>query len=417
MGKFKINGGKRLYGEVEVHGAKNSILPILAATILNEGVSVIHNCPRLKDVDSMIEILEHIGCKIDFNGRDIVVDASNVKDSEIPDNLMRTMRSSIFLMGALIARNKKAFISFPGGCDIGHRPIDLHLKGLKKLGVEIEESYGYIRCKGVRVRGNEIHLDLPSVGATENIMLAATLADGITVIRNAAKEPEIEDLQNFLNSMGARITGAGTNTIVIEGVKKLHDTEYTIIPDRIVAGTYLCAAAMTRGELTVVKALKEHLEPLISKLKETGCELKTGNDYIKITCNKRPKAVDMIVTLPYPGFPTDLQPQIVSVLSIAEGTSIVTETIFDNRFKYTEELVRMGADIKVEGRVAVIRGVDKITGAKVLAKDLRGGVALVIAGLGAEGTTVVEGAEHIDRGYESLEKALKSVGADIVRIM
>ncbi|NNG66061.1 UDP-N-acetylglucosamine 1-carboxyvinyltransferase [Caldanaerobacter subterraneus] len=417
MGKFKINGGKRLYGEVEVHGAKNSILPILAATILNEGVSVIHNCPRLKDVDSMIEILEHIGCKIDFNGRDIVVDARDVKDSEIPDNLMRTMRSSIFLMGALIARNKKAFISFPGGCDIGHRPIDLHLKGLKKLGVEIEESYGYIRCKGVRVRGNEIHLDLPSVGATENIMLAATLADGITVIRNAAKEPEIEDLQNFLNSMGARITGAGTNTIVIEGVKKLHDTEYTIIPDRIVAGTYLCAAAMTRGELTIVKALKEHLEPLISKLKETGCELKTGNDYIKITCNKRPKAVDMIVTLPYPGFPTDLQPQIVSVLSIAEGTSIVTETIFDNRFKYTEELVRMGADIKVEGRVAVIRGVDKITGAKVLAKDLRGGVALVIAGLGAEGTTVVEGAEHIDRGYESLEKALKSVGADIVRIM
>ncbi|AAM24846.1 UDP-N-acetylglucosamine 1-carboxyvinyltransferase [Caldanaerobacter subterraneus] len=417
MGKFKINGGKRLYGEVEVHGAKNSILPILAATILNEGVSVIHNCPRLKDVDSMIEILEHIGCKVSFSGRDIVVDARDVKDSEIPDNLMRTMRSSIFLMGALIARNKKAFISFPGGCDIGHRPIDLHLKGLKKLGVEIEESYGYIRCKGVRVRGNEIHLDLPSVGATENIMLAATLADGITVIRNAAKEPEIEDLQNFLNSMGARITGAGTNTIVIEGVKKLHDTEYTIIPDRIVAGTYLCAAAMTRGELTVVKALKEHLEPLISKLKETGCELKTGNDYIKITCNKRPKAVDMIVTLPYPGFPTDLQPQIVSVLSIAEGTSIVTETIFDNRFKYTEELVRMGADIKVEGRVAVIRGVDKITGAKVLAKDLRGGVALVIAGLGAEGTTVVEGAEHIDRGYESLEKALKSVGADIVRIM
>lgn len=417
MGKFKINGGKRLYGEVEVHGAKNSILPILAATILNEGVSVIHNCPRLKDVDSMIEILEHIGCKVSFSGRDIVVDARDVKDSEIPDNLMRTMRSSIFLMGALIARNKKAFISFPGGCDIGHRPIDLHLKGLKKLGVEIEESYGYIRGKGVRVRGNEIHLDLPSVGATENIMLAATLADGITVIRNAAKEPEIEDLQNFLNSMGARITGAGTNTIVIEGVKKLHDTEYTIIPDRIVAGTYLCAAAMTRGELTVVKALKEHLEPLISKLKETGCELKTGNDYIKITCNKRPKAVDMIVTLPYPGFPTDLQPQIVSVLSIAEGTSIVTETIFDNRFKYTEELVRMGADIKVEGRVAVIRGVDKITGAKVLAKDLRGGVALVIAGLGAEGTTVVEGAEHIDRGYESLEKALKSVGADIVRIM
>ncbi|KHO62809.1 MULTISPECIES: UDP-N-acetylglucosamine 1-carboxyvinyltransferase [Thermoanaerobacter] len=417
MGKFKINGGNRLYGELKVNGAKNSVLPILAASILNEGISVIHDCPKLKDVYSMIEILEHLGCKITFKGRDIIIDARYVKDSEIPDSLMRTMRSSIFLMGALISRNTKALMSFPGGCDIGHRPIDLHLKGLRKLGVKVEESYGYIKCEGEKVRGNEIHLDLPSVGATENIMLAGVFAEGITIIRNAAKEPEIEDLQNFLNSMGAKISGAGTNTIIIEGVKRLHDTEYTIIPDRIVAGTYLCAAVMTRGELTVVNALKEHLEPLLSKLRETGCKIQTGNDYIKIMCDKRPKAVDMIITLPYPGFPTDLQPQMASVLSVAEGTSIITETIFDNRFKYTEELIRMGADIKVEGRVAVIRGVEKLMGAKVVARDLRGGAALIIAGLGAKGTTIVEEAEHIDRGYESIEKALKSVGGDIVRIM
>jgi UDP-N-acetylglucosamine 1-carboxyvinyltransferase len=417
MGKFKINGGNRLYGELKVNGAKNSVLPILAASILNEGISVIHDCPKLKDVYSMIEILEHLGCKVTFKGRDIIIDARYVKDSEIPDSLMRTMRSSIFLMGALISRNKKALMSFPGGCDIGHRPIDLHLKGLRKLGVKVEESYGYIKCEGEKVRGNEIHLDLPSVGTTENIMLAGVFAEGITIIRNAAKEPEIEDLQNFLNSMGAKISGAGTNTIIIEGVKRLHDTEYTIIPDRIVAGTYLCAAVMTRGELTVVNALKEHLEPLLSKLRETGCKIQTGNDYIKIMCDKRPKAVDMIITLPYPGFPTDLQPQMASVLSVAEGTSIVTETIFDNRFKYTEELIRMGADIKVEGRVAVIRGVEKLMGAKVAARDLRGGAALIIAGLGAKGTTIVEEAEHIDRGYESIENALKSVGGDIVRIM
>lgn len=417
MGKFKINGGNRLYGELKVNGAKNSVLPILAASILNEGISVIHDCPKLKDVYSMIEILEHLGCKVTFKGRDIIVDSKDVRDSEIPDNLMRAMRSSIFLMGALISRNKKALMSFPGGCDIGHRPIDLHLKGLKKLGVKIEESYGYIKCEGGEIIGDEIHLDLPSVGATENIMLAGIFAEGITIIRNAAKEPEIEDLQNFLNSMGAKISGAGTNTIIIEGVKKLHDTEYTIIPDRIVAGTYLCTAAMTHGELTVVNALKEHLEPLISKLRETGCKIKTGNDYIKIMCDKRPKAVDMIVTLPYPGFPTDLQPQMASVLSVAEGTSIITETIFDNRFKYTEELIRMGADIKVEGRVAVIRGATKLMGAKVVARDLRGGAALIIAGLGAEGTTIVEEAEHIDRGYESIEKALRNVGGDIVRIM
>ncbi|MGB9679215.1 MAG: UDP-N-acetylglucosamine 1-carboxyvinyltransferase [Thermoanaerobacteraceae bacterium] len=417
MGKLKIIGGEKVYGEVRINGAKNSVLPILAATIINKGTCVLHDCPRLKDVNSMLSILEHLGCNVKFEDKDIFVDAKNLKNNEIPDNLMRTMRSSIFLMGALVTRNKSALISFPGGCDIGHRPIDLHLKGLKSLGISIKESYGYINCEGSNLKGNDIHLDMPSVGATENIMLAAVKAEGTTIIRNAAKEPEIEDLQNFLNSMGAQISGAGTNTIVIKGVKELHDTEYTIIPDRIVAGTYLTAAASAKGTVIVRNIYKEHLEPLLSKLRETGCELKWGKDYIKIICDKRSKAVDMVITLPYPGFPTDLQPQIASVLATADGTSIITETIFDNRFKYTEELLRMGADIKIDGRVAVIKGVKKLTGATVYARDLRGGAALVIASLGAEGTTIIEDIEHIDRGYESIEKVLNGLGVKVTRIM
>lgn len=417
MGKLKIHGGNKINGELRINGAKNSVLPILAASILNEGTCVLHDCPKLKDVYAMLGILEHLGCIASFDGNDIIVNTKGVIDNDIPDNLMRTMRSSIFLLGALVSRNRSALISFPGGCDIGHRPIDLHLKGLRKLGISIKESYGYINCTGTKIKGCDIHLDIPSVGATENIMLAAVKAEGTTVIRNAAKEPEIEDLQNFLNLMGARVSGAGTNTIIIDGVKKLHDAEHTIIPDRIVAGTYLCAAAITNGELVLTNVLKDHLEPLLSKLREAGYEIQAGKDYIKFVSEKRPKAIDMIITLPYPGFPTDLQPQIAALLSIAEGTSIITETIFDNRFKYTEELARMGADIKVDGRIAVIKGREKLTGANVVAKDLRGGAALVLAGLGALGTTIVEDVEHIDRGYESIEKELNGIGANIVRIM
>lgn len=417
MGKLKIHGGNKLSGELKVSGAKNSVLPILAASILNEGTCVLHDCPQLKDVYAMLKILEHLGCIVSFNNNDIIIDAKGVIDNEIPDYLMRTMRSSIFLMGALVSRNRSASISYPGGCDIGHRPIDLHLKGLRKLGISIKESYGYINCAGTKIKGCDIHLDIPSVGATENIMLAAVKAEGTTVIRNAAKEPEIEDLQNFLNLMGAKVSGAGTNTIIIEGVKKLHDAEHTIIPDRIVAGTYLCAAAITNGKLVLTNVLKEHLEPLLSKLREAGCEIQAGKDYIKIISEKRPKAVDMVITLPYPGFPTDLQPQIAALLSIADGTSIITETIFDNRFKYTEELVRMGANIKVDGRIAVVRGTEKLTGANVIARDLRGGAALILAGLAALDTTIVEGVEHIDRGYELIENKLNSIGANVVRIM
>lgn len=417
MGKLKIFGGHRLSGELRVSGAKNSVLPILAASILNKGTCVIHDCPQLKDVYAMLKILEHLGCVVNFNNNDIFIDAKGVIDNEIPDYLMRMMRSSIFLMGALVSRNRSVSISYPGGCDIGHRPIDLHLKGLRKLGISIKESYGYINCTGTKIKGCDIHLDIPSVGATENIMLAAVKAEGTTVIRNAAKEPEIEDLQNFLNLMGAKVSGAGTNTIIIEGVRELHDAEYTIIPDRIVAGTYLCAAAITNGKLVLTNVLKEHLEPLLSKLREAGCEIQAGKDYIKITCEKRPKAIDMVITLPYPGFPTDLQPQIAALLSIADGTSIITETIFDNRFKYTEELIRMGADIKVDGRIAIVRGTEKLTGANVIARDLRGGAALILAGLVALGTTIVEDVEHIDRGYEFIENKLNSVGANVARIM
>ncbi|MEG6565491.1 UDP-N-acetylglucosamine 1-carboxyvinyltransferase [Thermoanaerobacterium saccharolyticum] len=415
--KYVIKGGNRLKGEVRINGAKNSVLPILAATLLNKGVSILHSCPRLKDVYSMIEILRYLGCAVELDGEDIIVDSSGIIDYHIPDRLMRTMRSSIFLMGALVARNNIAQISFPGGCDIGHRPIDLHIKSLKKLGISIDESYGFINCESKSICGNEIHLDIPSVGATENIMLAASMADGTTVIGNAAKEPEIEDLQNFLNSMGAKISGAGTNTIVIRGVKELHDTEYTIIPDRIVAGTYLIATAITKGEVVIKNVIKRHIDSLLSKLNECGFKVSHGNDFIKLNSTGRAKAVDMIITLPYPGFPTDLQAQMVSLLATADGTSIITETIFDNRFKYTEELVRMGADIKVDGRIAVVKGVDKLTGTNVVAKDLRGGAALVLAGLGAIGTTIVEDIEHIDRGYEDFSENLKNLGADIERTM
>lgn len=415
--KYRINGGNKLNGEIRIGGAKNSVLPILAATLLNKGTSVLHDCPKLKDVFSMIGILKHLGCAVEFSGSDIIVDSSGVIDYHIPDKLMRTMRSSIFLMGALVSRNNIAQISFPGGCDIGHRPIDLHLKSLRKLGINIKESFGYIHCKCTKIKGCEIHLDIPSVGATENIMLAVSMADGTTIIGNAAKEPEIEDLQNFLNSMGAQITGAGTNTIIIKGVKELHDTEYTIIPDRIVAGTYLIASAITKGDVVLTNVVKKHIESLISKMSESGFKIVTGNDFIRIEPCVRPRAVDMIITLPYPGFPTDLQAQMVSLLSTADGTSIVTETIFDNRFKYTEELVRMGADIKVDGRIAVIKGVENLTGTSVVARDLRGGAALVLAGLGAIGTTIVEDIEHIDRGYDKFDENLKNLGADIERIM
>lgn len=416
MSKYIINGGNKLSGKLEIDGAKNSVLPILAASIINGKENVIVGHPNLRDVDTMIEILNSIGCKVKRDSECITVNSENLSTCEIPEHLVREMRSSIFLMGPMLGRCGKIKISYPGGCEIGPRPIDLHLKGLKEMGVNIIESHGFLECRVEKLKGTEIHLDYPSVGATENIMMAAVFAHGKTVLRNAAKEPEIVDLQNFLNGMGAKIKGAGTSVIQIEGVKRLNRVEHKLIPDRIVAGTILTAAAITKSEVVIENVITDHLVSVIAKLKEIGCELVIVDNQIKIKPPKVLRSVDILRTLPYPGFPTDMQAQFMSLLSIAKGTSIITETIFENRFKHTEELVRMGARIKVDGRVAIIKGVPKLTGAKVTAKDLRGGAALVLAGLVAEGTTVVDNIVHIERGYDNLDAMLRKIGADITRI-
>lgn len=415
MGKYIIQGGKRIEGELRVGGAKNSVLPIFAATILSGKESIIYDCPVLKDVEIMIEILKVLGCSVKREGKVIIIDSSNDINYEVPDALVRKMRSSIVLLGALISRVKKAHICFPGGCDIGPRPIDLHLKGLEQLGVRINESHGTIFCEAPELRGTEIHLDYPSVGATENILLASVFAKGTTIIRNAAKEPEITDLQNFLVSVGAKVSGAGTNNIRIEGVQSLNKGEHTIIPDRIVAGTYLAAAATTGGELELLNVNIEHIHPILAKLRESGCIIRTNCNRLHLTAPKRLRAIDTVRTLPYPGFPTDMQAPTMALLSKARGTSIIIETVFENRFKHIEDLLCMGADIRVDGRIAVIKGKSKLTGTTVTARDLRGGAALVIAGLSAEGTTTVESIEHIDRGYEDLHLNLQKIGADIIR--
>ena len=383
MSQFRLKGGFPLKGEVEVHGAKNAVLPILAAAILNQGESIIHNVPDLKDVNTMIQILESIGCKIKKEGTVLYVDSSLIHTNEVPEKLVREMRSSIILLGAILAKHKQAKFSYPGGCDIGLRPIDLHLKSLRDLGAEVVESHGYIYCQSSSLKGTHIQLDYPSVGATENIMLAASLADGVTIIRNAAKEPEITDLQCFLNKMGCKITGAGTNTITIEGVKELNDVEYTIMPDRIVAGTFAIAAAISGGKIVLNNAHIEHISSVISKLSEVGCRITNIDHRIIIEAPKRLKAVETIRTLPYPGFPTDMQAQMMALMTIARGTSIFTETIFENRYKHASQLIRMGANIKVDGRVAVVKGVNKLYGTHVTSLDLRGGAALVLAGLAA----------------------------------
>lgn len=416
MSKYRISGGKKLKGELEISGAKNAVLPILAASVINGGESIINGFPNLRDVDIMIKILTSIGCTVEKNERSIIVNSKNIFTHEIDESLVREMRSSIFLMGPMLARFGKIKISYPGGCEIGHRPIDLHLKGLKEMGVKITESHGFLECEVENLRGAEIHLDYPSVGATENIMLSAVLAKGKTIIRNPAKEPEIIDLQNFLNGMGAKIRGSGTGTIEVDGVNSLTNVEHRIMPDRIVAGTILSAAAITKSEITITNVISDHILSILAKLKEVGCIIIEKENELRIIPPSVLKPVDIIRTLPYPGFPTDMQPQIVSMLCLCEGTSIVTETVFENRFKHTEELMRMGAKIKVDGRVAVIKGAEQLTGAKVSAKDLRGGAALVLAGLAAEGTTIVENIKHIERGYDSFDLMLQKLGADIERI-
>ncbi len=416
MSKYEIIGGHRLQGHVKINGAKNAVLPILAATVLSQGKNIIHDVPRLKDVEVMIEVLCHLGAKVKFEGNVLEVDTSDVYIYEIPDDLMRKMRATVFLMGPLLGRFGKVTISQPGGCSIGPRPINWHIKGLKELNAEFTEGHGYLtgEVKGELV-GREIHLDFPSVGATENIMMAAVLAKGTTWIRNCAKEPEIVDLQNFLNQMGAKIRGAGTDIIKVEGVSKLHTTEYTVIPDRIETGTFMILAAAIGGDVVIENTIPEHVESLIAKLNESGVQVIVENDVIHVLGNGRMKALE-IKTLPYPGYSTDLQAQMMTALAVADGTSIITESIFENRFKHAEELIRMGANIRIEGHTAIINGVPRLTGASVEAPDLRAGAALLIAGLIAEGKTVIYGVEHIERGYENLEEKLTQLGAKIKRL-
>ena len=415
MSSLLINGGKRLDGEFSVQGAKNAVLPILAATVLNGGKNVVYNCPDLSDVASTVEVLENLGCTVIRNGTALEVDSSGMDGYVIPDSLMRRMRSSIIFLGAIIARCKKACVSMPGGCEIGQRPIDLHLKALRALGVEINESHGYINCTADKITGADIHLDFPSVGATENIMLAACMADGTTTLVNAAREPEIVDLQNFLNRMGAKITGGGGSVIQIECVKRLYGVEHTIIPDRIAAGTYLICAAATRGQIVLNDADASHMSAVLNLLSDMGCRIYREKSRIALRCGKRLNAVSSIKTMPYPGFPTDIQSPFMALAAICSGTSIFVENIFENRYQHVDELVRMGADIRIAGRCAVVVGAEELTGAHVVAKELRGGAALTIAALAAEGSSTIDNVKYIDRGYDHIEKYLALCGADIKR--
>lgn len=412
MKKFVIEGGKKLEGTTYVSGSKNASLPIIAATLLNKGINKLYNVPNIHDTKMMFKILEGLGCKVKKTNGKIVIDSRNITNYEIPDNLMSQMRSSVIIAGALLSRSKKVTFTYPGGCDIGSRPIDLHIKAFEKLGINVKEEFGELVCTADEIVGTDINLDFPSVGATENIMLASVFAKGTTKINNAAMEPEIIDLQNALNSMGAKISGAGTNNIIIKGVEKLQDLSYNIIPDRIEAGTLLCATAITGGNITLKKVIPEHIDTLIKKLEEMGCEISISKNEIILKSPKRLKAVD-IKTLPYPGFPTDLQSILGSVLTVAKGTSIIIENIFENRYKYLNELTKMGAKTTIEGRTAVIKGIKRLNKAKVKSTDLRGGAALVIAALNAKGRTYIENIEYILRGYENLDLKLKSLGANI----
>ncbi|CAB3391796.1 UDP-N-acetylglucosamine 1-carboxyvinyltransferase [Kyrpidia spormannii] len=416
LDRIAVEGGTPLEGTVRVHGAKNAALPILAATLLAEGVCVVEDVPDLQDIRVMVDILRALGASVDYSPPVVRVDARRISRTEVPEELMRQMRSSIFLMGPLLARYCHARVSRPGGCTIGSRPIDLHLKGLAALGASIDEVHGYIDCQTRRLHGAAIYLDTPSVGATENLMMAAVLAEGTTVIGNAAREPEIVDLANFLNRLGARVEGAGEDTLVISGVQGLIGGRYAIIPDRIVAGTLAIAVSMTGGDVTLENVRPNHLGAVLTKLREGGVEIETGRDIMRVRSDGKLRAVEQVRTAPYPGFPTDLQAPFMALLSVAPGMSIVAETVFEERFKHVSELCRMGANIRVDLRTAFVQGVPRLTGAVVQASDLRAGAALVLAGLVAEGTTVVEQAHHIDRGYQQFDEMLRGLGARVRRL-
>lgn len=418
MEKLIVKGGNRLVGAVKTSGAKNAVLPIIAASILGTTPSHLDEVPMLEDVHTISEVLKCLGLAVECSPEKNVldIDSTEITSYEAPYELVRTMRASFLVMGPLLARIGKARISMPGGCAIGARPIDIHLKGFEALGVKIEQGHGYIEASAPEgLKGTSIYFDFPSVGATENIMMAASLAEGTTILENAAEEPEIVDLANYLNKMGAKIRGAGTDTIRIEGVEKLHGADYTIIPDRIEAGTYMIAAAMTGGDIVVENVLPEHQKPLIAKLREAGAVVEEDIDKVRVIGKNPLKAVS-IKTLPYPGFPTDMQAQMMAMMVIAEGRSKVTETVFENRFMHVVELNRMGAQISTEGRSAVIDGPCELTGCDVRATDLRAGAAMILAGLVAEGTTRIGDLHHIDRGYENIVAKLKNLGADIERV-
>lgn len=417
MEQFVMKGGNPLAGEVLIGGAKNAALGILAASIMTDEDVVIDNLPDVNDVNVMLEAIQAIGASVDRIDRHTVkINAEGISDVSIEDEYMRKIRASYYFIGALLGKYKSARVPLPGGCNIGSRPIDLHLKGFRALGARVDIERGAVSAHAIDLVGNHIYLDKVSVGATINIMMAAALAEGQTIIENVAKEPHVVDVANFLNSMGASIRGAGTDIIRIRGVRRLHGTEYSVIPDQIEAGTFMCAAAATRGDVMVRNVIPKHLESISAKLKEIGCEVVEFDDAVRVIGRSRQTRTN-INTQPYPGFPTDMQPQITVTLALSEGTSIVTESIFENRFKYVDELSRMGGCVKVvEGNVAIVTGVEKLTGAQVSAPDLRAGAALVIAGLAAEGYTVVDDIEYIQRGYEQFEKKLAGLGAVIEKV-
>lgn len=414
MDEILISGGKRLAGDVRISGAKNSALPILASTILGGGECVITNLPRVVDVLTMGKLLGILGAKVSHEGNRAIIQVDAIESTEAPYDLVKTMRASVLVLGPLVARWGEAKVSLPGGCAIGSRPVNLHLAGLVKLGADISIEHGYITAKAKRLRGERIYCDTPTVTGTENLMMAASLAEGVTTLENAAKEPEIVDLAEFLIKRGARIRGAGTDVIMIEGVRELHGGDHEVIPDRIEAGTYLAAAAVTQGDVTATHCRPGHLEAVLMKLREAGADVQEGNDHVRLTMPDTLRGTD-IRTLPFPGFPTDMQAQMVALLSLAEGTSVVTETVFESRFMHVEELRRMGADIRVEGNRLVVTGRKKLTGAPVMASDLRASAGLIVAGLAAEGVTQVQRVYHLDRGYERIEDKLGALGAEIRR--
>lgn len=416
MESFVVEGGRRLEGSIRVDGAKNAALPILAACVLTEEEVTLHAMPDITDVRRMVDILRILGCRVTCQGHDMCISGMDMSSHEMPDQLSKQIRSSIFMLGPILSRFRQATVTYPGGCEIGLRPIDLHLSGLRALGVRISEDGGVIHCDGRHMHPGDVHLDYPSVGATENVMMAAACLPGTTTIHNAAREPEIVDLMGFINAMGGRVRGAGCATITVEGVERLHGAEYTPMPDRIVAGTLLAAAAITGGRIELTNAPVGDMHAINAKLREMGCDLRETKDTLLLTAPERLNAFSVLQTQPHPGFPTDMQVQMLALLAVSEGTGVIVENVFENRFTHAGDLNRMGARILCTGRTAVVRGVERLSGANVTARDLRGGAALVLAGLQAQGETLVEHAELIDRGYERFERQLNLLGAKVTRV-